>query len=231
AFRSILLALKALVLNLLSLAATFGVMTWFWQQGHGSDLVFGISATGAISFWLPLMMFAFLFGLSMDYEVFILTRVREEYERTCCGSSRRGCAHEGRGADGLRGGDARRRLGAAPRRRRGRRLAAVRSRPGRDRGGSDRGRARRRCICARARRASCRARLGRLRHRRLRRRALDDGARRRDRRHRLPRNDAAAPVARARAAQPWGFSPRASSSTNWLMRRARVSGRFASWIR
>src|SRR5205823_5508885 len=48
AFRSILLALKALVLNLLSLAATFGVMTWFWQQGHGSDLVFGISATGAI---------------------------------------------------------------------------------------------------------------------------------------------------------------------------------------
>jgi len=82
AFRSILLALKALVLNLLSLAATFGVMTWFWQQGHGSDLVFGISATGAISFWLPLMMFAFLFGLSMDYEVFILTRVREEYERT-----------------------------------------------------------------------------------------------------------------------------------------------------
>jgi len=82
AFRSILLALKALLLNLLSLAATFGVMTWFWQQGHGSDLVFGISATGAISFWLPLMMFAFLFGLSMDYEVFILTRVREEYERT-----------------------------------------------------------------------------------------------------------------------------------------------------
>jgi len=82
AFRSIVLAVKALALNLLSLAATFGVMTWFWQQGHGSDLVFGISATGAISFWLPLMVFAFLFGLSMDYEVFILTRVREEYERT-----------------------------------------------------------------------------------------------------------------------------------------------------
>jgi RND superfamily putative drug exporter len=82
AFRSILLALKALVLNLLSLAATFGVMTWFWQQGHGSNLVFGIPATGAISFWLPLMMFAFLFGLSMDYEVLILTRIREEYERT-----------------------------------------------------------------------------------------------------------------------------------------------------
>jgi RND superfamily putative drug exporter len=82
AFRSIVLALKAIVLNLLSLAATFGVMTWFWQEGHGSNLVFGIPATGAITFWLPLMVFAFLFGLSMDYEVFILTRVREEYERT-----------------------------------------------------------------------------------------------------------------------------------------------------
>jgi RND superfamily putative drug exporter len=82
AFRSLVLALKAIVLNLLSLAATFGVMTWFWQEGHGSNLVFGIPATGAITFWLPLMVFAFLFGLSMDYEVFILTRVREEYERT-----------------------------------------------------------------------------------------------------------------------------------------------------
>jgi RND superfamily putative drug exporter len=82
AFRSIVLALKALLLNVLSLAATFGVMTWFWQQGHGSSIVFGIPATGAITFWLPLMIFAFLFGLSMDYEVFVLTRVREEYERT-----------------------------------------------------------------------------------------------------------------------------------------------------
>jgi RND superfamily putative drug exporter len=82
AFRSIVLALKALVLNLLSLAATFGVMTWFWQQGHGSNTLFGTPATGAITFWLPLMIFAFLYGLSMDYEVFILTRIREEYERT-----------------------------------------------------------------------------------------------------------------------------------------------------
>jgi RND superfamily putative drug exporter len=82
AFRSIVLAFKALLLNLLSLAATFGVMTWFWQQGHGSGPLFGIPATGAITFWLPLMIFAFLYGLSMDYEVFILTRVREEYERT-----------------------------------------------------------------------------------------------------------------------------------------------------
>jgi RND superfamily putative drug exporter len=82
AFRSIVLAAKALLLNLLSLSATFGLMTWFWQEGHGSQAVFGISATGAITFWLPLMIFAFLYGLSMDYEVFILSRVREEYDRT-----------------------------------------------------------------------------------------------------------------------------------------------------
>jgi RND superfamily putative drug exporter len=80
AFRSLLLAVKAVVLNLMSLAATFGLMTWFWQEGHGSQAIFGIPATGAITFWIPLMIFAFLFGLSMDYEVFILTRVREEYD-------------------------------------------------------------------------------------------------------------------------------------------------------
>jgi len=68
-------------LNLMSLAATFGLMTWFWQEGHGSQALFGIPATGAITFWIPLMVFAFLFGLSMDYEVFILSRVREEYDR------------------------------------------------------------------------------------------------------------------------------------------------------
>jgi RND superfamily putative drug exporter len=76
------LAVKAVVLNLVSMAAAFGLLTWFWQLGHGSDAVFGIPATGAITFWIPLMVFAFLFGLSMDYEVFILARVREEYDRT-----------------------------------------------------------------------------------------------------------------------------------------------------
>jgi RND superfamily putative drug exporter len=81
AFRSLLLAAKAVVLNVLSMAATFGLLTWFWQEGHGSQAIFGIPATGAITFWVPLMVFAFLFGLSMDYEVFILTRVREEYDR------------------------------------------------------------------------------------------------------------------------------------------------------
>jgi putative drug exporter of the RND superfamily len=81
AFRSLLLAAKAVLLNLVSLAATFGLLTWFWQEGHGSSALFGIPATGAITFWLPLMVFAFLFGLSMDYEVFILTRMREGYDR------------------------------------------------------------------------------------------------------------------------------------------------------
>ncbi len=80
ALRSVLLAIKAVVLNVVSLAATFGVLTWFWQDGHGSSPIFGIPATGAITFWVPITIFAFLFGLSMDYEVFILTRVREEYD-------------------------------------------------------------------------------------------------------------------------------------------------------
>ncbi|HZB97439.1 MAG TPA: MMPL family transporter, partial [Candidatus Sulfotelmatobacter sp.] len=97
AFRSPLLAAKAVVLNLLSLAATFGLLVWFWQDGHGSNALFGIPATGAITFWLPLMVFAFLFGLSMDYEVFILTRVREEYDRT---GSTRGAVIEGLGRTG-----------------------------------------------------------------------------------------------------------------------------------
>jgi RND superfamily putative drug exporter len=82
AFRSIILPAKAVALNILSVAATFGAVTWFWQDGHGSELIFGISATGAVTFWLPVLIFAFLFGLSMDYEVFILSRMREEYDRT-----------------------------------------------------------------------------------------------------------------------------------------------------
>ncbi|MDT4894343.1 MAG: putative drug exporter of the superfamily [Pseudonocardiales bacterium] len=80
AFRSLLLPLKAIILNLVSLAATLGAMVLFWQDGHGSEAIFGIHATGAITFWIPLMVFAFLFGLSMDYEVFILSRIREEYD-------------------------------------------------------------------------------------------------------------------------------------------------------
>ncbi len=82
AFRSLLLPLKAVLLNLLSLGATYGLIVLFWQHGVGSEAVFDIAATGAITFWIPLMVFAFLFGLSMDYEVFILARMREEYDAT-----------------------------------------------------------------------------------------------------------------------------------------------------
>jgi RND superfamily putative drug exporter len=82
AFRSILLPLKAVVMNLASLAAAYGVMVWIWQDGHASQLIWGIPATGAVTMWVPVMVFAFLFGLSMDYEVFILARMREAYDRT-----------------------------------------------------------------------------------------------------------------------------------------------------
>jgi RND superfamily putative drug exporter len=82
AFRSVLLAAKAVVFNLISLAAAYGVLTWVWQDGHGSHALWGIPATGAITMWVPLMVFAFLFGLSMDYEVFILTRIREAYDNS-----------------------------------------------------------------------------------------------------------------------------------------------------
>ena len=81
-FRSLLLPLKAVLLNILSVAATFGFVVLFWQHGNGSEQVFDIAETGAITFWLPILIFAFLFGLSMDYEVFILSRMREEYDRT-----------------------------------------------------------------------------------------------------------------------------------------------------
>ena len=81
-FRSILLPIKAVLLNIVSVGATFGATVLFWQQGHGSQQVFGIAPTGAITFWVPVVIFAFLFGLSMDYEVFILARMREEYDKT-----------------------------------------------------------------------------------------------------------------------------------------------------
>jgi RND superfamily putative drug exporter len=81
-FRSILLPVKAVLLNVISVAATFGATVLFWQDGHGSQQIFGIAPTGAVTFWLPVLIFAFLFGLSMDYEVFILARMREEYDKT-----------------------------------------------------------------------------------------------------------------------------------------------------
>ena len=82
AFRSLLLPLKAVILNVLSIGAAWGIMTLIWQEGHGSEELWGIAATGSIASWIPFIVFAFLYGLSMDYEVFILARMREEYDIT-----------------------------------------------------------------------------------------------------------------------------------------------------
>ena len=81
AFRSIVLPIKAVLLNLVSLAVSFGIIVFIFQQGHGSEAIWGVHATNAIISWIPLMIFAFLYGLSMDYEVFMLTRMRESYDR------------------------------------------------------------------------------------------------------------------------------------------------------
>lgn len=77
---SLLVPLKALILNFLSLTATFGAMVWIFQDGNLSDLL-GFTATGTIDISMPILMFCIAFGLSMDYEVFLLSRVKEEYDR------------------------------------------------------------------------------------------------------------------------------------------------------
>ena len=82
AFRSLVLALKAVLLNLLSVAAAWGVMTLIWQYGIGSEAIWGIDETGSINAEIPVVVFAFLFGVSMDYQVFIISRMREAYDRT-----------------------------------------------------------------------------------------------------------------------------------------------------
>jgi len=82
AFRSIVLPLKAVLLNLVSLAAAYGIVVFIFQDGHGSEAIWGIHATDAVISWIPLMIFAFLYGISMDYEVFMITRMREAYDET-----------------------------------------------------------------------------------------------------------------------------------------------------
>ncbi|MFI6531347.1 MMPL family transporter [Nonomuraea sp. NPDC050547] len=82
AFRSLLLPLKAVLLNLLSLGAVIGAMVLIWQYGWGTREVLDIQPTGAIGEFVPLTIFAFLYGLSMDYEVFLLARMREEYDKS-----------------------------------------------------------------------------------------------------------------------------------------------------
>jgi putative drug exporter of the RND superfamily len=82
AFRSVFLPLKAVALNLVSLGAAFGIIVLVFQQGHGAEAIWGVHPTASIISWIPLMIFAFLYGLSMDYEVFMLTRMRETYDET-----------------------------------------------------------------------------------------------------------------------------------------------------
>jgi RND superfamily putative drug exporter len=79
AFRSIVIAVKAIVLNLLSVAAAFGVLVLVFQHGFAKDLL-GFEYTGGVMAWLPVFLFVILFGLSMDYHVFILSRIREAYD-------------------------------------------------------------------------------------------------------------------------------------------------------
>jgi trehalose monomycolate/heme transporter len=81
AFGSVVLPLKAIVMNVLSLSATFGVVVWIFQWGHLSGLL-RFTSTGSIDPTMPILMLAVIFGLSMDYEVFLLSRVREVYDQT-----------------------------------------------------------------------------------------------------------------------------------------------------
>jgi RND superfamily putative drug exporter len=82
AFRSVFLAVKAVILNLISLAAAFGIIVFIFQEGHGAEAIWHVHPTHAIISWIPLMIFAFLYGLSMDYEVFMVSRMREAYDET-----------------------------------------------------------------------------------------------------------------------------------------------------
>jgi RND superfamily putative drug exporter len=79
-FRSLVVPLKAAIMNLLSIGAAYGVIVAVFQKGWGASLI-GVDKKGPIEAWVPMMMFTILFGLSMDYEIFLLSRVREEYLR------------------------------------------------------------------------------------------------------------------------------------------------------
>jgi uncharacterized membrane protein YdfJ with MMPL/SSD domain len=79
-FRSIVIPIKAIILNLLSVAASYGVLVWIFQDGHFQNLL-GYKSNGGVVSWLPLFLFVILFGLSMDYHVFIISRIREAFDR------------------------------------------------------------------------------------------------------------------------------------------------------
>ncbi len=94
---SVLIPIKALVMNVLSLTATFGVLVWGFQDGHLSG-VLGFDSTGYLALWMPFLVFFLAFGLSMDYEVFLLARIKEEWDRTGDNDAAvaSGLAHTGR---------------------------------------------------------------------------------------------------------------------------------------
>ncbi|MCW2956029.1 MAG: integral rane protein, partial [Thermoleophilia bacterium] len=80
-FRSIVVPIKAIVLNLLSVGATYGLLVLVFQEGVGAELL-GLQQVDAIEAWVPLFLFSVLFGLSMDYHMFLLTRIRERWLHT-----------------------------------------------------------------------------------------------------------------------------------------------------
>ena len=93
-FRSIVIPIKAIVLNLLSVGAAYGVLVLIFQKGHLESLL-GFKSIGGVTDWLPLFLFVILFGLSMDYHVLILSRVREAYDAGMSTERRRGPRHPG----------------------------------------------------------------------------------------------------------------------------------------
>ncbi|MCH7668793.1 MAG: MMPL family transporter [Acidobacteria bacterium] len=80
-FGSVIMPIKAIILNVLSLTATFGALVWIFQDGNLADII-GFTSTGSIDLTMPILIFVIAFGLSMDYEVFLLSRIKEEYDRT-----------------------------------------------------------------------------------------------------------------------------------------------------
>jgi RND superfamily putative drug exporter len=98
AFRSVVLPIKAVVLNVLSVGAAYGALVLIWQNGYGSRAIWGIPATGVVTDFVPLLVFAFLFGLSMDYEVFIVSRIKEAHDagRSTDDAIVEGLGHTGR---------------------------------------------------------------------------------------------------------------------------------------
>jgi putative drug exporter of the RND superfamily len=97
AFRSLVLPLQAVLLNLLSVGAVMGALVLVWQNGLGSEAIWDVEATRSISVELPIVVIAFLFGVSMDYQVFIVSRIREAYDR---GGSTQTAVIEGIGSTG-----------------------------------------------------------------------------------------------------------------------------------